>query len=142
GLTHRDYAQLIFSGNMKDEATFEKYGYAYGPIRPSAGAKAPVRHLLVNPTCKPEFVRDKTAVFIVRDPRDILISGYYSFGGSHKFSPVAEIAQIQQRTRTRLNQMTLDEYAIRQAPANLRYVETVLSLASACERGTLLRYED
>ncbi len=49
---------------------------------------------------------------MIRDPRDILVSSYYSFGFSHGFSSVQKIKDIQKERRIIIQSKTIDEYAL------------------------------
>ena len=144
GLRHVDYDSLIYNGEMgPGRPTFEKMGHVYGPIRIySCPSTLPVYKLLVEPTTKREFVRDKIAVFLVRDPRDILVSAYYSFGYSHELSPVEKIRRLQESLRSDIRKMSLDEYVLEFAGWESKKFEILGRLANACERGVVLKYED
>ena len=98
--------------------------------------------MLVEPTTKREFVRDKIAIFLVRDPRDILVSAYYSFGYSHEISPVEKIRRLQESLRSDIRKMSLDEYVLEFAGWESKKFEILGGLADACERGVVLKYED
>lgn len=81
GLQHVDYASQIYGGKkINKKLNFRDKGFVYGPIRLSADPMSSVYRMLVAPTSGHEFIRDKIAIFVVRDPRDILVSAYYSFG--------------------------------------------------------------
>jgi hypothetical protein len=140
GLRHVDYAGQMFRGKSPS-IVFQPKGCIYGPIRLSARQHA-VYYSLVQPTSRPEFVRDKLAIFMIRDPRDILISAYYSFGYTHGFSPVEEIRKRQVDMRNELQSKTIDEYALERAVSIRDNFETVDRLSHACERSVVLRYED
>jgi len=142
GLRNVDYASRIYSGRTYKKLKLEAKGYAYGPIRLSADPMSPVYKKLVVPATQPEFIREKIVIFFVRDPRDILISAYYSFGYSHTFSPVAEIRQLQQAARNEIQAASLDEYVLRSANNVRRNFETLSELDSVCERSIVLKYED
>ena len=55
------------------------------------------------------FVHDKNVLFLVRDTRGILISAYYSFGYSLKFSEVEKIDRVQVQQRAAIQAMNLDQ---------------------------------
>lgn len=143
-LEHVDYADQIFNGTISfDEALkFEKKGMVYGPIRLSVGTVRPASRLLVQPTTQPDFIRDKIALFLIRDPRDILVSSYYSFGFSHVMSPVKEVHESQQKVREAIQKMTVDEYALSEVDKHIRKFKFLHEVSVSCERGVVLRYED
>jgi hypothetical protein len=103
---------------------------------------SPVYKTLVMPTSKAEFIRDKIVIFFVRDPRDILVSSYYSFGYTHGFSPVKEIRERQEIVRSEIQEKTLAEYVLHSAHAVSKHFETLSELKSVCERSVILKYED
>ncbi|MEM6911660.1 MAG: sulfotransferase domain-containing protein [Verrucomicrobiota bacterium] len=151
GLEHIDYAQEIYEGNLKrqTEIEFAKRGGIYGPLRlslvPPKGVVAshvPEFHWLVRDTATIEFVRRRRCIFFVRDPRDIIISSYFSFLDSHGESPVAEIAQTQQKHRQTIAEQGMAEYA-EKFSERLRFkFEVASQLLKASKNSLLLRYED
>jgi uncharacterized protein YukE len=142
GLGLVDYEHQFYTGATVEAVTFEKRGFVYGPIRLSTGPPSAIYRELIEPVSRPGFVRDKIAVFVIRDPRDILVSAYYSFGYSHVFSVVKEIREQQQQQRNAIRAMPIDDYVVGAAPSSLEHFQTIDRLARACERGTVLKYED
>jgi hypothetical protein len=118
-------------------------GRVYGPIRVSGlGSGDAIDAILFSPRIDPDFVKDKICVFFVRDPRDILVSAYHSFGFTHGFSPVPEVRLRQEKNRDKIAAMTLDQYAVDGAAQQVEHFETIDTLARACPRSVILRYED
>ncbi|HMO92489.1 MAG TPA: sulfotransferase domain-containing protein [Pirellulaceae bacterium] len=142
GLNHVDYATQIYNGEEVEAIEFQRYGVIYGPIRLSVNPHSPVYKRFVSVAAEPEFVKDKLAIFFVRDPRDMLVSLYYSFGFTHGFSSVPEIREQQAKLRREIQTQTLDEYVIAGAGQVAGYFSQLQELSRACTRGTLLRYED
>jgi hypothetical protein len=142
GLRLVDYADQFYKGLLVENVTFEERGFVYGPIRLSTGPPSTEYSRLVEPVSSTDFVRDKLAIFVIRDPRDILVSAYYSFGYSHGFSEEKEIQEQQQRVREAIQSKTIDDYVLEIAPWMLTHFQTVDRLAQACERGIVLKYED
>ncbi|MGA1408307.1 MAG: hypothetical protein ACO37W_01040 [Prochlorotrichaceae cyanobacterium] len=144
GLYHMDYAAQIYSGRRSSEKklSFKKNGFIYGPIRISAGVQGPVGERLVKPTTKHNFIRDKIAIFFIRDPRDILISSYYSFGFTHGLSGVDAIRERQLAAGRSIREMTLDEYVLDSVDEQIDYFRILYDLSRTCERSSVLRYED
>lgn len=141
GLKHIDYAKQIYRLNTGD-IIFEKTGFVYGPIRLSADPASPVFKRLVQPASDTDFIRDKIAIFLVRDPRDILVSAYYSFGYTHGISSNLCIQEIQKQRRAKIQGISIDKYAANQSDHIIANFETVEKLSSACDRCIILRYED
>lgn len=143
GLEHVDYASRIYAGESDVEVHFAERGAVYGPLRLSVNRRSPIFEQVVAPAMARRFIRDKIAVLLVRDPRDILVSAYYSFGFSHGSSANAEIRAQQEEIRERIVQgETVDEFALRSIRAVNRHFERVERIRRACRRCTALRYED
>jgi hypothetical protein len=141
-LRHVDYASILFNGGHVDKIEFKKHGYIYGPLRISTVIDSILYQPLVSPSCKDEFVRDKTTIFLIRDPRDILISAYYSFGFSHVLSPVQEIREEQIEKRNSISSQSLDDFALEHAMKFLSYFETLGRLQQASKHSVTIKYED
>lgn len=142
GLRHCDYSTMIYNGSLRHPVTFAERGYVYGPLRLSAPEHSAEYQQVIAPSSDPLFVRDRTCLFMVRDPRDILVSSYYSFGFTHPLSPVDEIREQQIEEREAIQAMTVDEYALSEAEIQRRNFALLHDLYTACDRGVLLRYED
>lgn len=142
GLRYVDYASKLYNGEIVEKVTFERRGHVYGPIRVSANPLDPEYVRLVRPAAQVEFVRDRIAIFLVRDPRDVLVSSYYSFGYTHGFSPVGALQALQRKGRDDIQRRTIDAYVIESAKRKLSHYQAIDSLAQVCIRGTVLTYED
>ena len=137
-----DYADRMYNGDPVECVTFKERGFIYGPIRVSTGPESIMYTQFIEPVSRSEFVRDKIALFLVRDPRDIVVSSYYSFGYTHEFSNVREIEQQQRELRENIRRTTIDAYAVDCARFFVRPFQTIDTLTQACTRGILLKYED
>jgi hypothetical protein len=137
-----DYADRIYNGYPVECVTFEENGFIYGPIRLSTGSPSAIYSRFVEPASRIDFICDKIAIFLIRDPRDILVSSYYSFGYTHEFSTVKEIEEQQRQTRELIRDKTVDAFALEAANATLNHFHAIDRLAHACGRGIILKYED
>lgn len=144
GLKQVNYAGRIYGGRWKPNKglIFRDKGFIYGPIRLSADPEDRVGQLLVKPTTDASFVSDKVGVFLVRDPRDIMISAYYSLGFTHGYSRVEETRQRQVVKRKLIQQMTLDEYILSEADRQAVLFRKLYDLSAACKCSMILKYED
>jgi hypothetical protein len=142
GLRLIDYADRFYNGDPVECVTFEEKGFIYGPIRLSTGPPTVIYSRFVEPASGIDFIRDKIAIFLIRDPRDILVSSYYSFGYTHEFSTVKEIEEQQRKTRELVLCKTIDAFALEAANATLNHFHTIDRLSQACNRGIVLKYED
>ncbi len=137
-----DYMDRFYNGEPVERLTFEEKGFIYGPIRLSTGPTSTIYNRLIEPASRIDFVRDKVAIFLIRDPRDIVVSSYYSFGYTHEFSSVKEIEDQQRQMREFIQGKTIDTFALEIANTWLEHFHTVERLANACRRGIVLKYED
>lgn len=142
GLEHVNYARTLFSSPDSLDISFQPVGHVYGPLRVSNVESGLLWRRLVQPCLDPAFLADKKAVCFIRDPRDILISYYYSEGWSHALSVVPEIRKSQQLRREMAQSMTVDEYACQEAPAMRVYLERLLGVMASGQSVALLHYED
>ena len=144
GLEHVDYALDMYNGvfTIDQEINFKERGYIYGPIRISGDPRTPEYKRLTIPASQPEFIQDKIVIFLVRDPRDILVSSYYSFAYSHGVSSVKEIRKIQETSRKVYLAQSLDEYVLAGVSEQLKNFTTIAELSKMCQRCVLLKYED
>lgn len=142
GLRHRDYSTMIYNGRLRRPVEFVERGYVYGPLRLSAPKEGEVYRRVIAPTANRDFVRDKVCVFLVRDPRDILVSSYHSFGFTHPLSTAEDVREQQLELRARVQSMSVDDYALSQSAERRDDFACLHDLHTACRRGVLLRYED
>jgi hypothetical protein len=140
-LQHVDYLHQIevkkFNG-----IDFQEFGFLYGPCRVSVNRRDPLFRDVIRHIIEPGFLKDKRAVFFVRDPRDILISSYYSFGFSHAFSENPELREMQEQFRNEIRKQTLDEYCVANAASWNEYFALIQRMIRECKDGILLRYEE
>ncbi len=137
-----DYADRFYNGEPVECVTFKEKGFIYGPIRLSTDPPSVIYSTLIEPASRTDFIRDKIAIFLIRDPRDILVSWYYSFGYTHEFSTVKEIEEQQRRARELIRRMTIDTFALEVANPILNHFHIIDRLSQACNRGIVLKYED
>jgi len=142
GLRHVDYEDQIYHGKKREKFVFEEKGFIYGPLRLSVPPGWGQYSKFTESVSRKSFVSDKIAIFMVRDPRDIIVSAYYSFGYTHGFSPVQQFREQQKRYRARLQNLSVDDYALDIAPWTLAYFDRLDKLSNVCERSVVLKFED
>lgn len=142
GLRHVHYARRIHRYSKEIDLRFENTGHVYGPIRLSADRESPVFKKFVQHINNPEFVRDKQVIFLVRDPREILVSAYFSFGFHHKLTPDNNCRQRQLAQRSQTQTMSIDDYALSNAEFFRDNFALIASMNQACKHSVILKYED
>jgi hypothetical protein len=142
GLRHVDYAKQIYTSGKVDSLTFDRTGHVYGPIRLSIDPVLPIQKKFLELLSDDEFIQDRISIFMVRDPRDIIVSAYYSFGFTHGKSPVQEIRERQEQRRSEIQNKTVDEFALASVHQIQSDFETADRLRKICTRSVVLRYED
>lgn len=138
---HYDYAGAIWGlGNalpgenpyslMKSEYhhLFFPYGEVYGPMRHPISVENP---------------DDYRMIFFLRDPRDVVVSAYYSFGFSHGIPKNSKSREIFLQRRAQIQDEGIDRYALRAASEWLipiyREYQALRQLAG---KSLLIRYDD
>jgi hypothetical protein len=137
-----DYEDQFYKGEPVTCVAFKEKGFVYGPIRVSTDPASAIHSRLTALATRADFVRDKIGIFLIRDPRDIIVSSYYSFGYTHEFSTVKEIEERQRQGRQLIRNKTIDVFAREVASATLDHFQTIDRLAQTCGRGIVLKYED
>lgn len=142
-LQHVDYANYLAdkSVSYNKDLFFKENGCIYGPIRLSANGTI-VHELLVKPTAKFDFIKDKKAIFLVRDPRDILVSSYHSFGFTHPLNEVKEKANRQLGIRENIQSLAIDDYVLKNLNKQIDDFNLVVKMSSKCNMNVILKYED
>lgn len=141
-LTHVDYETMLFDNKLPETITYEKYGHLYGVVRIVAAKHTLAHSKLTQYISTKKFVKDKTVVFLVRDPRDIIVSLYYSMGFTHVSSSNPQIENELQTIRDNLKTQELDEFALDRYPIIRERFEILYELSNSCKNSVVLRYED
>jgi hypothetical protein len=85
------------------------------------------------------------AFTMIRDPRDCLVSMYFSFLGSHpapaSFTPAQKRAWNAQKQKTR-EETSIDEYVLQKAPGYKNNLLGILAFSERAEMSTVVKYED
>jgi hypothetical protein len=137
-----DYAKIIYRGKNIDNIVFEDKGIIYGPIRLSAPPTSKEYTYLVQPLSDLCFIQNKIAIFLIRDPRDIVVSSYYSFAHTHGLSPDNAIRKKQKQHRKKLQLQTIDEYVLESAPIVHSHFVMLENISNACGQSVIIKYED
>ena len=80
------------------------------------------------------------AILLVRDPRDMLVSLYYSFGESHPTPGKA--SEVIRETRELARRVGIDEYVIHEAPRYARMLRQYHEKVVSSPLTKVFRYED
>jgi hypothetical protein len=141
-LKHVDYETMVFDNKFVGKPVFYDHGHLYGVFRITQPSTSPIYSTLGQYISTQEFVKEKTIVFMVRDPRDILISLYYSARNSHVVSANPEIKIRAQAMRNLLQTTSLEEFVLERATGIPIRFETLHRLSQSCKQKVILKYED
>ncbi len=97
GYDHTEIEHIIA---RNADRLFRPRGEIYGPLRRP-----------VDFAGRPEY----TQIFFLRDPRDILVSAFFSFGASHGAPHNSEMAKRFHAERARMQEEGIDRYVLRAA---------------------------
>lgn len=135
-----DYTSMIYS-DIKCDIKFETYGNAYGIIK--VGSESGSLYEMINSTVlSPNFIKDKIVIFLIRDPRDILVSEYYSYGFTHGFSDNTDIRKFQEGRQMEIRSLTLDEYVLKNSSRINDDFMRLSNIAKSCNCWKVFKYED
>ena len=144
GLDYIDYEACINRGEIKrhdvGQITFCDSGKLYAPIRLSGNPNSPAMQALFQSTTE-DFVKNRRSIFMIRDPRDVLVSQFLSFTGAHTLSQVPEVAAEQEAHRNSLKSMGINEFVIRYAELTKAHYLHIHKLQEACQERVVLSYE-
>ncbi len=142
GLKLIDYQTYEYThdANLSIKPIIHSRGYLYAVLR--MYDKDHPGYKLTDSLLKISKLKKVKTIFWTRDPRDILVSLYYSFGFSHTLSPNSAIQEHQLLRRERIQKMDLDTYVLAEAP-NLKWkFETMYHMMQQLPNHLFLRYED
>lgn len=110
------------------QSLFKKNGYVYGPFR--------------YPFFIPNWDLFKKIIFL-RDPRDSLISRYYSFGFSHGVPMDCESKKVFLDERSKIHDEAIDDYCIRMASewSKPMLSEYIKMISLSIEKPLVITYE-
>ena len=136
GMVHVDFAGEAFTSGTKEweycaskSHLFSTSGYYFGAFRGPYIDKF-------------ESLKDNKIVVQVRDPRDCIVSLYYSYKFSHGAPGEGVLKKIFNRIRTHVEETDIDSFAIEQAKTYSRRLSMITDLCGKYDDYTLLTYEN
>lgn len=141
GLKLVDYQSYEYTheADLSIKPVIHSHGYLYAVLR--MYDREHPGYKLTNELLKISNLKKVKTIFWTRDPRDILVSLYFSFGFSHTLSPNSAIQAHQIERREKIQKMDLDTYVLHEAP-NLKWkFETMYTLMQQLPEHLFLRYE-
>jgi len=135
---HIDYLQEMYGKPDSFYPLIVDEGFIYGVIR--LQDKEHPRYEFVRNLIKK--TNEVKTIFWVRDPRDILVSMYYSFGFSHGISSEKGVAAYQENRKADIQKVTIDEYVLREVMRIENKFNYMRSLMAINNEYILLKYED
>lgn len=142
GYNNIDIATDLYRGGEGTEIDLHKDGSIYGPLRLSAGPKTPLRALVIEPATSKDTLENALSVVFTRDPRDIIVSSYYSFSGTHSLSPNPAIREKQIKQREKMAKLSIDEFALRNGRNQLEAFSRAVKVTENSPNCRVFRYED
>lgn len=140
GLEHINYAGDLYNNEKNVHGKLETKTKIYGVIR-ILDSEHPSFEFISKFLSHPNMSK-VNIIFWIRDPRDILVSMYYSFGFSHGLSNNILIKRYQEERRKKIQKMTLDEYVLHESKKIKQKFEIMKSLIERHDNHILLSYEE
>lgn len=141
-LLHVDYARRIYRGSTNVEVKINNTGYIYGPLRVSTDRDGVVYKNLIEPIVNKDHLANRTSLVVVRDPRDVLVSSFYSFGYSHNVSSNPRIAEREQREREFIQNCSIDQYVLEKCDETRQAYQDIRDISCWSKRCKIVYYED
>jgi len=140
---HCDYASKIFNNLPYDlPLDFSQKNMIYGPIRVHTDFTSSVPRHVVLPLLQPELYKTMHAIFLVRDPRDVLVSRYYSLLNTHVKGKTPESQKTISYLKDSTSALSIDEYVLSESHMIEQCYRIIIFLYQNCKQATLLKYED
>lgn len=140
-----NYGSQYWQG-LNPKMNFYKTGYLYGAVRISWHLEPYLKSFRASDGLdvpkQPGFMKGKNGVVMIRDPRDIIVSRYHYFGWHHPFSELPELREAQMLQMDRIQQQSIDEFALEDVKEQVRSFAEVNRILNEAKIGVLLKYED
>lgn len=140
GMEQIDYQTCHYSHGDKFTPIINPEGYIYGVLR-IYDDDHPSR-VFTESVIKNIQLNELDIAILIRDPRDVIVSMYYSFGFSHELSSEKSTRQYQLRRRQNIQSMNIDEYAIYVLPQLKEKLRILIRLSHANGHSTILKYDE
>lgn len=140
-LNHQDIALDIFNNKVEESYDLELPNTIYGPVRLSLEG-GPVYKKFVGPLLEQNILKKHQAICFIRDPRDIIVSFFYSEAYSHAISRNDDIKSTQLQSRKYALEIGIDQYAIEKTISLKSKFEIMIDILKNNDNAILLRYED
>lgn len=111
GLRAENIARRFYQGEIRTLPPIQEKGMVYGPIRLTSD-KGPEYKELLHPILARDLLLKYPVVFFARDPRDILVSFFYSITISHNRSPEPGIARLQEEEKREALELGIDDWVL------------------------------
>lgn len=133
--THINLFRYFYNNGIDGPDTFTEHvdrlilpnGIIYGPLRWGAA---------------PAHIANCLPIVIIRDPRDMLVSLYYSMRDSHPLPMHPHTRQRLMEQRTLARNMDIDSFVLKETPRYKQLCDSFLSIPARYPTTLLLTYEE
>ncbi len=137
-----DYADRIYNKGEYPELIFHSKGHLYGPIRVTSYPDGPLFEPFVKHVISQQFIANKHCLFFLRDPRDVIVSTYFSFGWSHPYSANPEVKDFQELNRSRIQSQSLSDFALSESHRANEQYRLLAKLITGANSAEVITYEE
>lgn len=139
---HVDYGKQLFNGApCKFPLDYSHPNTVYGPIRIYTDLASQQARKVLPPLFHSQNYKNFNAIFFVRDPRDILVSRYFSYRYSHPLGTTQSTQNNILYLRNVCQNLSIDEYALSQSQMLEQNYELLHFFFSHCKTSHLFKYE-
>jgi len=139
GYEYVDYQTCAYNEQITSPKVHSK-GHVYGVLRMLE--KEHPLYAMTESLISDSLDKSLKIIIMVRDPRDVIVSMYYSFGKTHGLSPNDIIAQYQRERKDRIVPLSIDEYASASSSTLYEIYNRLMSISDVAEDVCVIRYED
>lgn len=139
-MVHIDHQQEHYNNGNSFFPNIYSRGYVYGILR-LYDEDHPGK-LITDSVIKKARDNNLNFILLMRDPRDLIVSMYYSFGFSHGLSPNEATKLYQLQRRKHIRSLSIDEYALDVLPEMKVKLSFLVELCNQIETMTLLKYDE
>jgi hypothetical protein len=143
--TLNDYASAIWSLGNKLDINQDKKNYLQHFLEKNYDRLFYLKGEIYGPLRFPIDFPNRKAfqhLFFLRDPRDVIVSSYYSFGFTHALPPNSKGEKNLLKVREEIQQKSIDQYAIDFSDELVQRYNGFKNLRENCDSYIYLKYDD
>ena len=143
GYNHINIESDLYNNLREDinDFKFKKHGHLYGPLR-IGNREGRSLFTYYQEKLMASDLRSMKSIFFIRDPRDILVSEYFSFKYSHGISSNSKVRDFQMKRNEYLQTVSVNQYAIDKVEKIRDKFHLMQEFIDTQKEYVIIKYED